>query len=94
MEGEISLEEFFKLPETPEGGGGRKVNYDAVIEEILNRPLTAKAIAEIMLKHSTDKEKVWYSEVTRFLKTLAKKPEYEVLVRSGSVKYFLVRKKE
>jgi len=88
-EGEISLEEFLQLPTERRQKG--KVNYDAVLKEIEGRALTVSAIANIMLKHSENKKKVYYSEVTNWLERISKRG-WEVLVRQGNVKYVLVRR--
>ena len=88
----ISIDEFLKLPE--EAPRRSKVNYDAVLAEILGKPVTIRTIQDIMLKHSTGKRKVYYSEVTGWLERLAASGKYEVLVRYGNKKYVLVRRKE
>jgi len=91
-EEEISVEEFLELPEAVPGRA-TKVNYDAVLKEILGKPIPVKRVGEIMLENSVDKPTVYPSEITRFLKSLTKKG-YEVLFRSKDGKrWVLVRKK-
>ena len=88
----ISIDEFLELPE--EAPRRSKVDYEAVLAEIEGKPMTISAIKEVMLKHSTNKPKVYYSEVTNWLERLAASGKYDVLVRYGDKKYVLVRRKE
>ena len=87
---ELDLKEFMKLEEAPEGVRKRKVDYKTVLEKILGRALSVRAIANIMKAHATDKKEVYYSEVTGFLQRLAKKKEYKVERRIGAVVYYCV----
>jgi len=87
---ELNVEEFMKLEEAPDGVRKRKVDYKVVLDEILGRALSVRAIANIMKAHATDKKEVYYSEVTGFLQRLAKKPEYKVERRIGAVVYYCV----
>lgn len=94
----ISIEKFRQLPEDAKQRG-KKVDYAKVIKAVLGKPMTIRGIQKLMLEHSRDKEKVHYSEATRFLKTLEKQgykitTKWKVNNRGGSSKYILVQKSE
>jgi len=62
----ISIDEFLALPdEAPEERG--KVNWDLVLEQILNKPVTVRQIIEIVKKSAPPEKKVYYSEITGWL---------------------------
>jgi hypothetical protein len=89
---EVSVEDFLKLPEAV-SGRARMVDYDAVTKEILGNPVSVKHVGELMMKHSSGKNTVYASEVTRFLSSLVKKG-YEVVLKTKEGKrWVLVRKK-
>lgn len=89
---EVSVDEFLKLPPAPVGRA-TKVDYSKVMKKILGKPMPVSMIGELMLKFSVGKEKVYASEVTRFLGTLPKKG-YSVEFRTGpdNKRWVLVRR--
>lgn len=91
MADEMDLDEFLALPDEKARAG--KVDYDAVLNEIIDRPLTVGAIGKIMKANAVDKAKVYYSEVTNWLDRLSVQGTYEVLIKWGRKKFVLVRRK-
>lgn len=85
---ELTLEEFEALPDTKEAGA--KIDYPAVLEEIVNRPITIGSLQKIMLKHSHNKPKVYYSEATGWLDRLSTREQWDVKFGYGDRKYVLV----
>jgi len=65
----ITIEEFKKLPEVGVKVRGRKVDWDAVREDILGTPMSVRDVMLIAEGHKlTPDAKILYSEVLGFLK--------------------------
>lgn len=91
VEEELTPEEFLALEAVPEGFRRAKINYEEVLEEIEGRCLSVSAIGKIMLAHSENKDKVYYSEVTGFLSRLPKRG-WKVEKKAGGIVYYRVTK--
>lgn len=87
---DITLEEFEALPDTR--GEVSKVDYDAVIEAILGKPVSVKSIMELMKEYSTGKKRVYYSEATGFIDRLTGRKGFKVRIGYGEKKFILVTK--
>src|SRR3989304_2781120 len=88
IEPEMTAEKFLQLPEAI-SGRQTKVDYDAVIAELLDKPVPIKQVSETMLKCSIDKTTVYPSEVKRFLDNLYKKG-YQVIYRNHNGKKWVL----
>ena len=87
---EIDINTFMALEDVPEGFKRAKIDYDAVLDSIVGKPMSVAGIRKVMLANASEgKDKVYYSEVTGFLTRLSKHG-YKVDKRSGAVIYYLV----
>jgi len=71
---ELTKEKFLKLEVITESTRQRtkKIDYTKLVEELNNKVITVRGIQKLMLKCSKNKNKVYYSEVLRALKSLVK----------------------
>lgn len=69
---ELTKEKFLKLQVITDSTRTRvkKVDYSKLVEELNNKVITVRGIQKLMLKCSKNKNKVYYSEVLRALKSL------------------------
>ena len=69
---ELTKEKFLKLEIVTDSTRQRtkKIDYSKLVEELNNKVITVRGIQKLMLKCSKNKNKVYYSEVLRALKSL------------------------